>query len=30
MPNTQGQTLRFCGWTGGIGDQDGGGVGGGC
>src|SRR6267378_1025228 len=29
MPNTQGQTLRFCGWTGGSGDQDGGGVGGG-
>src|SRR5260370_37753962 len=29
MPNTQGQTLRFCACTGGIGDQDGGGVGGG-
>src|SRR5260370_5173668 len=27
IPNSQGQTLRFCGCTGGIGDQDGGGVG---
>jgi len=27
MPRSQGQTLRFCGAEGGIGDQAGGGVG---